>query len=90
MLPRRSWKARFSAMAIKMPRRRTTSMVSWSKVRSVEMDLRSQKGITGLLSMPLARFQITVPLAPSTRCITSRGISCRVRICRRPRLRRVW
>ena len=66
------------------------SVVSFRKVRSVEMDFRSLVGMTGVGSSPWALRQMVRPDLPSTRSIMSTGISWRVPIRRTPRLRRVW
>ena len=50
-------------MAMRMPFSFSTSVVSLEKVRSVEMDLRSLKAMTGLGSMPCALRQWRCRLA---------------------------
>jgi hypothetical protein len=51
-------------------------MVSCTKVCSVAIDLRSVYGSTGLLSMPLAFFQISTPFYQS--CNTSAAFGQRL------------
>ena len=48
-------------MAIKIPRSFSMSVVSLAKVRSVEMDLRSLKATTGLVSIPWDFRQMALP-----------------------------
>ena len=77
-------------MAMRMPFNFSTSVVSLEKVRSVEMDLRSLKAMTGLGSMPWALRQMAVPFWPRTCSISSMGISWTVWMRLTPRLRSVW
>ncbi len=83
-------KHNFSVIAIKIFFSIATSIVSRSKVSSVEMDFCSLYGSTGELSIPFAFLQMMIPFSPKTFSISSTGISWSVFTHSIPMLRSNW